>query len=327
MRLTRGRSRAEASIALAVLLLALGLAVYVPAFFRPGNLVDLLLANLPVLIVAIGVTLVLLTGQIDISSGSLFAVCGIAAGALAVRGVPAPVAFAAAVSVGGICGAASGALVAYAGVPSIVATLAAMVVLRDGLRWITQGAWVDNLPGGFQWLGLTQATYPIAAVGLVTALTLGLAWALRHLHAGRTIYATGSSPQAARLAGIDTRAVTFAVFVAAGSLTGLAAVVNAARFSQIPSNSGLGLELRAIAAVVVGGTAISGGRGSILGTVLGVALLGLISPALTFLGASPYWEQALQGAIILAAVGMDAVNGRRAPARHDVRPEAARARA
>ena len=117
------------------------------------------------------------------------------------------------------------------------------------------------------------------------------------------------------------------MFVAAGGLTGLAAVVNAARFNQVPSNSGLGLELRAIAAVVVGGTAISGGRGTILGTVLGVVLLGLISPALTFLGASPYWEQALQGAIILTAVVVDALGARRATARHATRVEGHRAHA
>jgi ribose/xylose/arabinose/galactoside ABC-type transport system permease subunit len=319
--------RIEASVALAILLIGLTLAIFVPAFYRPGNLIDLVLANLPILIVAIGVTLVLLSGQIDISSGSLFAVCGIAAGALAVRHVPLPLAVVSALAIGAAAGAVSGALVAYASVPSIVATLAAMVVLRDGLRWITQGAWVAGLPPGFQWLGLSQATYPIAAIGLTMALTISVGWALRFLHAGRAIYATGSNPQAARLAAVDVRALTFGVFVAAGALTGLAAVVNAARFNQIPSNSGLGLELRAIAAVVVGGTAVSGGRGSIAGTVLGVALLGLISPALTFLGASPYWEQALQGAIILTAVIVDAAGARRAAARHVPRGEAHRARA
>jgi rhamnose transport system permease protein len=319
--------RIEASIGLAILVIGLGLAVSVPAFFRPGNLIDLLLANLPILIVALGVTLVLLAGQIDISSGSLFAVCSVAAGALAVRHVPVPLAVASSVLIGASAGAASGALVAYASVPSIVVTLAAMVALRDGLRWITQGAWVAGLPPTFQWLGLTQVTYPFAAIALTAALTIGIARALRFLRLGRAIYATGSSPQAARLAAIDIRAVTLGVFVAAGGLTGLAAVVNAARFNQVPSNSGLGLELRAIAAVVVGGTAISGGRGTILGTVLGVVLLGLISPALTFLGASPYWEQALQGAIVLTAVVVDALGARRATTRHATRVESHRAHA
>jgi len=101
--------------------------------------------------------------------------------------------------------------------------------------------------------------------------------------------------------------VTLSVFAFAGGFTGLAAILNGVRFNQIPTNAGLGLEMKVIAAVVVGGTAITGGRGTIVGTVLGVVLLGIIGPALTFLGVSAYWERALQGAIILAAVALDAL--------------------
>jgi rhamnose transport system permease protein len=118
--------------------------------------------------------------------------------------------------------------------------------------------------------------------------------------------ATGSNAGAARIAAIDVAAVRLAVFVAAGTLTGLAAVVNAVRFNQIPSNTGLGLEMKVIAAVVVGGVAVTGGRGSLAGAMLGVVLLGMSGPALTFLGASPYWERALQGSILLAAVALNA---------------------
>jgi rhamnose transport system permease protein len=117
--------------------------------------------------------------------------------------------------------------------------------------------------------------------------------------------------------------VTLAVFALAGGLTGLAALLNSVRFNQIPSNAGLGLELKVIAAVVVGGTAISGGRGSVAGTVLGVILLGAIGPALTFLGVSAYWERAIQGAIILAAVALDALRDR--PVTHAVTMGTARA--
>jgi rhamnose transport system permease protein len=134
-----------------------------------------------------------------------------------------------------------------------------------------------------------------------------VAWGMRHLAAGRAIYATGSNQHAARLAGLNTALVKCSVFAAIGALTGLAALLNSVRFNQIPSNAGLGLEMKVIASVVVGGAAISGGKGSILGTLLGVILLGAIGPALTFLGASAYWERALQGAIILVAVSVDAV--------------------
>jgi len=308
--------RREVSVALAIAALALLLAVEAPAFFSRDNLADLFLASLPVLIVALGMTLVILTGQIDISVGSVFAICGVAAGIVAKAGLPMPIVAITACLVGAALGSINGVLVARVRIPSIVVTLATMVALRDGLRWATDGAWVQDLPANFQWLGLTQATYPFVAFAIAAVLTLGLSWGLRYVAAGRAVYATGSNPEAARLAGLHTEVVTFVVFAIAGGLTGLAALLNSVRFNQIPSNAGLGLELKVIAACVVGGTAITGGRGSVGGTVLGVVLLGIIGPALTFLGVSAYWERAIQGAIILAAVAFDALRDR--PVAHAV---------
>lgn len=299
--------RRELSVATAIVALAAVLAVIAPGYFAGGNLRDLLLANAPVLVAALGATLVVLSGQIDISVGSVFAICGVMAGILAKAGLPAPTAVLGACLIGAALGALNGALVAYARIPSIVVTLATMVALRDGLRWATQGAWVQDLPDGFQWLGFAQATYPLLSAGLTFVLVIAIGWGLRHVAAGRAVYATGSNREAARLAGIDTRAITWAVFTVAGALTGLAAVLNAVRFNQIPPNAGLGLEMRVIAAVVVGGTAITGGRGTVAGTVLGVILLGGLSPALTFLGVTAHWERAVQGVIILTAVAIDAV--------------------
>src|SRR5581483_9339903 len=118
-----------------------------------------------------------------------------------------------------------------------------------------------------------------------------VAWSMRHLAVARTIFATGSNPEAARHAGIDVARVKVAVFAIAGALTGAAAMLNAVRFNQIPANGGLGMELAVIAAVVVGGASIRGGEASFTGTLLGVALLGAIGPALTFLGINAYWER------------------------------------
>jgi rhamnose transport system permease protein len=186
-----------------------------------------------------------------------------------------------------------------------------MVALRDALRWATQGAWVQNLPAGFQWFGLSQRSYPVVALAIVAALQVGLGWGMRNLAAGRAIYATGSNERAARLAGLNTARITCSVFALAGALTGLAALLNSVRFNQIPSNAGIGLEMKVIAAAVVGGAAVRGGQGNLAGTLLGVVLLGAIGPALTFLGVNAYWERALQGSIILAAVTIDAVRARR----------------
>ena len=303
----RNRQR-ELSIALAILAIAAILAAAAPGFFTLSNLRDLLLTNIPVLIVAVGMTLIVLTAQIDISVGSQFAICSVAAGIFAVAGLPTPAAIGAATLVGALLGAINGVLVAWVRIPSIVVTLAAMVALRDGLRWVTQGAWIQNLPPGFHWFGLSQTASDLVTVAAAILIASKMAWALRYLTAGRAVYATGSDSNAARLAGIDPQVVVFSVFAITGALTGFGAALNAVRFEQIPSNAGLGLELKVIAAVVVGGVAITGGRGTILGTVLGVILLGLIGPALTFLGFSAYWERAIEGGIILAAVSMDALS-------------------
>lgn len=310
MKSLRQRYGRELSVAAAIAILAVVLAVAAPGYFSAENLADLFLANMPVLLIALGMTMVILTAEIDISVGSMFAVCGILAGALAKTGMPVPAAALGAIVAGALMGAINGFLVAWIRIPSIVVTLATMVALRDGLRWATQGAWVSGLPEGFQWLGMSQGSYPYLIAAVAIAFIAASGWGLRNLVLGRAIYATGSNAEAARLAGINTHLLTFSVFAFMGALTGLAAVLNSVRFDQIPTNAGLGLELKVIAAVVVGGTAITGGSGSIAGTVLGVILLGAIGPALTFLGISAYWEHALQGAIILAAIVIEVIRER-----------------
>src|SRR5436309_7175559 len=302
--------RREISVATAIAGLGCVLAIAAPGYFARENLSDLFLASIPVLVVALGMTLVILTGQIDISVGSVFAICGVAAGVLAKSGLPAPAAALAACLIGAGLGAINGALVAYVRIPSIVVTLASMVALRDALRWQTQGGWVQDLPPDFQWFGLTQTPYPAVTFLTVALLVSLLGWGLRNLGAGRAVYATGSNTEGARLAGIDTSLIVFSAFVLTGLLTGFAAVLNSVRFNQIPSNTGLGLEMKVIAAVIVGGASITGGVGTITGTVLGVILLGAVGPALTFLGVSAYWEKAIQGGIILTALIIDAARAR-----------------
>jgi len=299
-------SRRELAVVVAIIVLAAALAVAAPGFFAPANLRDLFLANLPVLVVGIGATLVILSGEIDISCGSVFAVCSVMAGVLAKTTGSVTVALAGGCLMGALLGSLNGVLVAYARIPSIVVTLATMIGLRDGLRWATGGTWVAGLPSSFQWLGLSQRAYPVIAGAIVVALFASAAGVLGHVVGGRAVYAVGSNAVAARLAGLRVERVKWVVFAVAGALTAVAAVLNAMRFNQIPSNSGLGLEMKVIAAAVVGGTAITGGRGTMRGTLLGVILLSAVGPALTFFGVTPYWERALQGAIILVAVAAEA---------------------
>jgi len=298
----------ELAVAATILLVLALLAVSTHGFFTVDNLSDLFLANVPVLIVSLGMSLIILTGQIDISVGSVFAVCSIVTGVAARAGLPVLVAMLIASVAGALLGSLNGTLVAWMRMPSIVVTLASMVAIRDGLRWQTQGAWVGDLPNSFQRFGLSQDAYTalmlVVAVLLVVVFTIGL----RYFRGGRNIFATGSNEAAARILGIDTNRVLFSVFAITGLLTGFSAALNAVRFNQIPSNSGIGLELKTIAAVAVGGATITGGSGTIAGTVLGVILLGIIGPALTFLGVSAYWERAIQGLIILAAVSVNVLS-------------------
>ena len=295
-------SARERGLVAAIAVLAIIMAVFAPGFFSRANLVGLWLARLPVLVAALGATLIVVCGEIDISVGSMFAVVSVVAGLSSKAGLALPFVALVALLTGAGLGALNGALVAFLRIPSIVVTLATMIALRDTLRWTTQGEWVQDLPPGFQWFGLPQGMYPIATGVLAAFLTAAIAWAARNVAAGRAIYATGSNPDAARLAGLNVPAIKYWTFVLGGALVGLAGLLNAARFNQIPSNSGVGLEMTVIASVVVGGAAVTGGRATFRGTVLGVVLLGVIGPGLTFLGVSAYWERAIQGAIILAAV-------------------------
>lgn len=305
-----GRYKRELAAALAYGILLALVGLVAPSFFGAGNLRDLALHNAPVLLVATGMTLVILVGQIDISVGSQFAIVSVAAGLLAKAGAPPLLLVLSALALGAGLGGVNGFLVGRLGLPSIIVTLATLVAWRDGLRWSTEGAWVQDLPPHFQWFGLGQATGQWLIVVVAVVVLAGLGWILRNLAVGRALYAVGSDREAARLAGIAPGAVIFSVFVLVGALTGLAALLNAVRFSAVPGNVGLGLELKAVAAAVVGGTAIRGGRGSLAGTLVGVALLGTIGTALTFAGINPFWEKAIQGAIILAALASDTLLGR-----------------
>jgi rhamnose transport system permease protein len=291
----------EIAVASALGAMLLALAIWAPAFYQPQPLLSFLTRQAPALVVACGMALVIITREIDISVGSQFSVCSVAAGLLAAAGWPLAAVLPAAIGIGAVLGAVNGALVAGLGLPSIVVTLATMVTLRQGLNVIRQGVFV-NLPDGVQWLGLSQKAGQWALVGAALAILIGLALALRGLAAGRQIYAVGSNAEAARLAGVRPRRVTFAVFAAMGALTGLAAMMNLVQSPQVQPLSGSGLELTVIAAVVVGGVSINGGRGNLAGVFAGLMLLACAAPALTYLHIEAYWEKAIQGSIILLAI-------------------------
>jgi rhamnose transport system permease protein len=300
----------EWSVTVALGGLLIYVAVAAPAFFQPQPLISLLTREAPTLVVACGMALVIICRQIDISVGSQFAVCGVCAGLLAAMKWPLAFVLPASITIGALMGAINGALVAGLRLPSIVVTLATMVTWRKALDWLRQGEFV-NLPDGGQWFGLSQSAGQGTLIAIALAALGLLAFATKHLAAGRFIYAVGSDAEAARLAGIRPQLTTFCVFVFMGALVGLAAMMNVAQSPQVDPKSGTGLELKVIAAAVVGGVAVSGGRGKLWGVFVGLLLLVCISPALTHLHIEAYWEKAIQGTIILLAVVADGLRSRK----------------
>jgi rhamnose transport system permease protein len=295
----------EWSVGGALMILLAVLAAFARDFFKPAQLLSMLTTAAPVLIAACGMALVIICRHIDISIGSQFALCSVLAGLAARASWPTVAVAGVALVAGAAFGAFNGALVAGLRLPSIVVTLATMVTWRELLRWWREGEFVRDLPAHFQWFGLGQGSGQAVVLATAALLFLGLALGLKHLSGGRFVYAVGSDAEAARLAGIRPRWVTFWVFLLMGLFTGLAALLNAVRFPDVDPKTGQGLELQAIAAAIVGGVAISGGRGNLWGVLAGVLLLSIIAPALVFLEVPPQCEKALQGAIILLSVAAD----------------------
>lgn len=300
----------EITVAIALALLILSLAIFAPHFFQAQPLVSRLTSQMPALVAAVGIALVIISRQIDISIGAQFSMCAIVAGVTASAGFPLGIAILAALVTGALMGAVNGVLVAYLGLPSIVVTLATMVTWQEALRLWQQGRLLA-LPNGIQWFGLSQQVGQIVVISVTFTLVVGAAWAMKNLSGGRQIYAIGTDAEAARLAGIDPKRTTFRVFVLMGLLTGLAAVLNLMQSPQVQPNCGDGLDLKTIAAVVVGGVAISGGRGTMWGVLLGMLLLANVNPALTHFHQPPYWEKAIQGLVILLAVVADGLRSRK----------------
>jgi putative xylitol transport system permease protein len=292
-------------VALGLIVLTLGLTN--DQFFTSDNLLNVLRQVSINGILAVGMTFVILTGGIDLSVGSLLGFTGIVA-ASAVTGANALNPFLGAtlaIVVGAALGAGNGLLIAYLRLPAFVVTLGMLSVAR-GLTLIwSDGMPISRLPSAFQFLGQgTLLGLPVAAAVFI-ALT-GLAWiTLRHTVYGRWIYAIGGNIRSARLSGIPTTFMVFSVYVLMGALSGIAGTILTARTTAALPQAGVGYELDAIAAVVIGGTSLRGGVGTVLLTLAGVLIIGLINNGLDLLGVSSYYQQVIKGAIIVGAVLVD----------------------
>jgi len=309
----------ELGILLALALLVVVTTVKNPNFLSTQSIRDLLLGAAILVILAVGQSIVIITRNVDLSVGSILGLVAFATGKLflATPGVPLILAVAVGIGIGALCGAVNGGLIAAARVPALVITLGTLYVFRGIDFYWASGQQINaaDMPRSFLRLGTSTITgVPVLAlIALVIVVLVG-----SYLHwyrGGRELYAIGSEPTAARLSGIPVGRRVFAAFVANGALAGLAGVLYAARFGTIDAVAGTGLELQVVAAAVVGGVAIFGGSGSVYGAALGAVLLTTIGSSLAVLRINPFWQQAVVGALILAAIGLDRILAARMAAR------------
>jgi ribose transport system permease protein len=311
--------RMQSLAALATMVVALSLST--DSFLTRENGINVLRQISINLCLSIGMTMIILSAGIDLSVGSVLALAGAVAAGLLKRGVPAESlgvhieftvvgAIVAAVGVGLVMGWFNGLLITRFGLPPFVATLGMLSMARGMTFLWTEGYPITGLGDDFGFLGTGYWLGLPMPVWIAAALTAVFALVTRRTRFGRYLYAIGGNERAAALSGVNVRRVKLLVYTLGGALAGVAGLLTTARLDSATPNAGLGYELDSIAAVVIGGTSLSGGRGSILGTVLGCLIIGVLQNGLVLLNISPFWQQVVKGAVIIVAVAIDNMSRR-----------------
>ncbi len=294
----------EMVLFIAIVLLFVIVGLINPRFIAERNISSIFLGNAYIAVAAIGMSMVIISGNIDISVGSLIGVLATIAGTLALNGVPIIICWLAPLVIGMAITAGMGAIVAYLHIPSIVVTLGMLSILKGGLISVTGGAWLTNLPPEF-FLSQTRLFGIPTPIYFMIGLTIAAAFWMRLSATGRAIYAVGGNVEAARLSGIDPAATVVKAFAIHGFFVGIAAVLFATQLSVIQSTVPPNLELTIITASVVGGVSILGGTGTVIGSTLAAVLIAAIASSMIFVNISPFWMRAVQGILILVTVLAD----------------------
>ena len=298
----------EAVLAIVIVLLLAAIASRFAGFVAPANLARVFTDTAPLILLALGQMTVILTKCIDLSVAANLALCGMVAALMDGVGVPIAAILPAVIVMGAALGAVNGALVWRLGIPSIVVTLGTMTIYRGTIFLLTKGAWINahQMSADFKALprhvilGLpVMAWIAVAAIGAMAVLMTRTAL-------GRAFYAVGGNPHAAVYTGISVGRTQFAAFVLSGALAGLTGYLWVARYAVAYVDIAGGFELDVVAACVIGGIAIAGGAGTVAGAVMGALFLGIIKNALPVVGISPFWQMAISGAAILAAIAFNA---------------------
>ncbi|MCU6733483.1 ABC transporter permease [Diplocloster agilis] len=276
-----------------------------PVFFSISNLIDLARSISFLLIVSVGVTYVLLGASLDLSIGSVMGLGGAICGLCLVNQVPIPLAIGAGLLVSGLVGMLNALLIVNLQIPALIATLGTMYIARGVVNVLTKGEPYYPLPDAFKALGQgTLAGIPYS-VFLALVIVAVSHFIIKKTSYGRSLMAVGGNKEASRLSGINVKRILFTAHVYVAVLAGFVGVILASRLSSAQPNSGDGWEMTAVAAVIIGGTSMYGGYGSVLGTILGCAMMEVLSNAMVLLHVSVYWQKIAIGIIMIAAVGMD----------------------
>ncbi|NLE20948.1 MAG: ABC transporter permease [Clostridiales bacterium] len=285
-----------------------------PIFMSRDNIINILRNTSFVFITAIGMTYMIVSGAFDLSVGAVYAFAGVMCGKLMMEaGFPVWLAILAATALTGLAfGGVNGFFVHKVGLPPMLATLATMNIARGIVTGIQQGNPVYPLPEGFAAIGqgslFKGSSFELPFVVLI-AVSLGVlsAWALKKTVYGRAICAIGGNIETARLAGISTKSISISVFILVSALASFSGILISSRLGSAQPNVGVGYEMQTIAAVVIGGTSLQGGRGTIIGTALGALFMTTVANGMTLIRISPFWQQLVLGVVLLAACSMDYV--------------------
>jgi ribose transport system permease protein len=297
-----------------LIVLVVVMAVLSPTFLTFRNVFNVGTQIAVIAIIALGSTFVIVSGGIDLSVGSVLALAGIVFGwASAKAGLPLPVALLLGIGVGALAGFVNGNLVTFANIPPFIATLAMLSAARGLALVISGGIPISRIPSSLQTLGNGDlfGVIPLPVV-LMVAMWVLAAWVLRYTYAGRCMYAIGGNEEAARLSGINVVGQKLLIYTLSGLFAAIAGILLTARLASAQPQAGVGFELDAIAAVVIGGASLSGGVGSATGTIVGAFILGVLRNGLNLLNVSAFWQQVVIGAVIVLAVMTDTLRRRRA---------------
>lgn len=297
---------------IALLFLVVVVSFLNPNFFTVDNLLNILRQTSVNAIIAVGMTLVILTAGIDLSVGSVLALCGAFAATLVAMEVPVLIAVPTALLAGATLGAISGIIIAKGKVQAFIATLVTMTLLRGVTMVYTDGRPIStgftDTSDTFAWFGTGYALGIPVPVWLMVVVFTGAWYLLNHTRFGRYVYAVGGNESATRLSGINVDRVKIGVYAICGLLAALAGIIVTSRLSSAQPTAGMGYELDAIAAVVLGGTSLMGGKGRIMGTLIGALIIGFLNNALNLLDVSSYYQMIAKAVVILLAVLVDNKN-------------------